>query len=283
MKEKLAFQGRIASLLKNQSFVDVKREMELLNDGQLAEFLVAHPQLHEPLRSPELNEFWDERRKALRLPGKVDFRFMAQPGIKDADQVIGYLLFLLQLHVQKAKKEESVSALGVKPTDYLSIHCIRRHLHQIYLRLGKATEDDLISIAEFLYNLEAFAKLHQCPGFLLMANGYMQLALRYQQLMREEECNAAFKLCWKFLHLAELSEHDSEESINNAYFGRGLVLSTPFNLDSIHEMKSHCLKAANTCLSREETIGAEQAALSMYQHAKILREPVEVSRISLNS
>lgn len=281
MIEKLALQGRIASLLKTDAFDDVKKEMGRLNDTQLAKFLLSYPQLYEQLRSSELNEFWDERRKSLRLPGTVDFRFMPQPGIKHADQVIGYLLFLLQLHTQKIKPQQSASSLGVKPSDYLSIHCIRRHLHHLYLTLDKASEDDLRTFAEFLYNLEAFAKLHQCPGFLLVANGYMQLALRYQQLMHEDQCNAAFKLCWKFLHIAELSEHTSKESINNAYFGRGIVLSTPFNLDSIHEMKSYFLKAANTYVSREDIIGAEQAALSMYQHATSLRGLVEASGTSL--
>ncbi len=274
-------QERIVSLLKNESFVDVKKDMEQLNDEQLAEFLVKYPQCYEQLRVVELNDFWDGRRNALRLPGRVDFRFMAQPGIKDADQVIGYLLFLLQLQTQHTKVAQAEGAQGVKSTDYLSIHSIRRHLHHIYLALAKASEDDLTRVAEFLYNLEAFAKLHQCPGFLLMANGYMQLALRYQQLTLEDQCNAAFKLCWKFLHLAELSEPSSKESINNAYFGKGLVLSTPFNLSSVREMKTYCFKAADTFLSIQDTLGAEQAASLMYQHAKILGELAESSGASL--
>lgn len=281
MKEKSAEHGRAVSFLMNNNFVDVIKIVKKWNEEQLAEFLLNHPQIHEMLRSPELNQLWEEKRTNLRLPGNPDFRFMAQPGINDADFVMGYLLFLLKLKSQHSKNESSVSHVGVKSTDYLSMHAIRKYLHQIYIHIGQAKENDLRLIAEFLYNLEAFAKLHQCPGYLLMANGYMQLALRYQQMKSEDECTAAFKLCWKFLHMAELSEAESEESINNAYFGNGLVLSNPFKLASIAEMKSYCFKAANNYLSVTDTAGAEQSACSMYQHTRVLRSTAEEIRPSL--
>ena len=280
MKEKSATQGKVVSYLTNNNFDKAIKLLEQWNDGQLAEFLFSHTQLHPKLKEPEYDRFWDSRRNSLRLPGNPDFRFMAQPGIHDSDFVIGYLLYLLQLKSKGIPSADGVSFIGVKSTDYLSLHSIRSYLHQLFINLRTATETDLIKIAEFLYNLESFAKKHQCPGYLLMANGYMQLALCYQNLRMDEQCRAGYALCWKFLHLAALTESDSEESINNAYFGKGIVLSTPFKLASIGEMKSYCLKAADRYLSPEDRIGAEKAGLSMYQHTPVLRKPDEGIRPS---
>ncbi|KTD43657.1 DUF5630 domain-containing protein [Legionella quateirensis] len=280
MKEKSTTQGKVVSFLTNNHFDKAIKILEQWNDGQLADFLFSHTQLHPKLKEPQYNQFWERRRTNLRLPGNPEFRFMAQPGIHDSDFVMGYLLYLLQLKSKTTQSPDGVSFIGVNATDYLSFHSIRTYLHQIFINLRNASEADLIKIAEFLFNLESFAKKHQCPGYLLMANGYMQLALCYQNLRMEEQCRAGYILCWKFLHLASLTESDSEESINNAYFGKGIVLSTPFKLASIDEMKKYCIQAADSYLSHEDRIGAEKAGLSMYHHTPVLREPDEGIRPS---
>jgi hypothetical protein len=221
------------------------------------------------LPSFNCNEFWVEWRDKLRIASSPDFRFMAQPGIKDVELVIGYVSFLRSLEAKDGN------------VDYPSIYSVRRQLHQIFTELDNATEGDLQRIAGFLYNLEGFAKLQQCPGYLSLANGYMQLALRYQQMRIEEQSAAAFQLCWKFLHLATLSEPHSTAAINNAYFGRGLSLSNPFRLQSVIEMKSYCRKAADELLPLDAQTSAEKAAAIMYQHSKKLRDLAEDVRPSL--
>lgn len=281
MKEKLPAKEKVVSFLTNNEFDKAINVLEQWNNEQLAEFLSSHAPLYPKLKEPQYNQFWEQRRNDLRLPGFPDFRFMAQPGIKDADFVIGYFLYLLRLKSNTAQPKDALSFVGVKSTDYLSFHSIRSYLHQIFMNLRTAKEDELIKLAEFLYNLESFAKKHQCPGYLLMANGYMQLALRYQNLEMEAQCGAAYTLCWKYLHLAGLTESDSKESINNAYFGKGVVLSNPFKLASIADMKNHCMRAAGSYLSSEERLGAERAGLSMHQHTPVLREPDEGIRPSI--
>ncbi|CAM2818330.1 DUF5630 domain-containing protein [Legionella worsleiensis] len=252
--------------------------LERWNNEQLAEFLLNHLSLHEQLKETQYDSFWTNRRMNLRIPGYPDFRFQAQPGISDADFVIGYLLYLLQLKSKKTQSAEDPFFLRVTSSDYLSFHSIRSCLHRAYTSLNKATEADLNKLAEFLYNLEYFAKKHQCPGYLLVAYGYMRLALKYQQLGLSDPCRAAYTLCWKFLHLAALTETQSEASINNAYFGKGIILSTPFELSSISEMKTYCAQVAGGYLSSDDCIGAEKAGLFMYEHLPAVQKPDESTR-----
>lgn len=273
MQEKLTEYKTVATFLNNTNFSAVIKLMSAWNYEQLAEFQLQFPHAIEHLRKPDFDRFWDEWRGKLRLPNNPDFRFMAQPGVKDVDLVVGYVSFLLGL---EPKPHEEV-----KHNDCLSIYSVRRQLHQIYTELEHATEEDLQRIAGFLYNLEAFAKVQQCPGYLVLANGYMQLALRYQQMRMEEQSKTAFQLCWKFLHLAALSEPHSQEAINNAYFGRGLSLSNAFRLKSVIEMKSYCRKAADDLLPLDAQTGAEKAAVIMYQHSKKLKDLAEDVRPSL--
>lgn len=272
MKEKLLKYKPLQTFLDAKDFTSVMKLMSSWNNEQLAELLFHFPHLLEQFRLPEFEDFWETWRDKLRLPNTPDFRFMPQPGIKDADLVIGYVLFLLELKSKDATDERGDTEVDMKPTDYLSIHSIRHKLHQIYVVIEQANETDLEHLTCVLYNLEAFAKLHQCPGYLLLANGYMQLALRYQQMRNTEPCTASFQLCWKFLHLAALSEPHSEESINNAYFGKGLSRSNPFRLESIVEMKGYCRKAAADLLPLDLQNGAEKAASVMYQHTQKMKD-----------
>ncbi|KTD67578.1 Ankyrin repeat protein [Legionella shakespearei DSM 23087] len=269
MQEKLTEYKTVATFLDDANFSEVIKHMRAWNSEQLAEFQLHYPHAIDHLKEPEFDDFWEAWRDKLRIPGSPDFRFMAQPGIKDVELVIGYVSFLLDLEAKDAKG------------GYPSIYSVRRQLHQIYTELNHATEEDLQRTAGFLYNLEAFAKLQQCPGYLALANGYMQLALRYQQMRLEEQSAAAFQLCWKFLHLAALSEPHSQEAINNAYFGRGLSLSNPFRLQSVIEMKSYCRKAADELLPLDAQTSAEKAAVIMYRHSNKLRDLAEDVRPSL--
>lgn len=281
MKERTSKEKHVAALLNNNQFDDALKQIKGWNDVQIAEFHRTYPQLHLQLSSEEFHDFWEQWRLKLRLPNYPDFRFMAQPGVNDADFVTGYLLYLLELKPEAGKKDEADKETGFRSTDYLSFHLVRKRLHSCYVSLGKAKEEDLLKIGRILYNLEVFAKLHGCPGYLLIANGYMQLAVAYLRLQQTDACSHAFQLCWQYLHLASLSEKDSQESIHNAYFGKGLVLSNPFNLKTVLEMKHYCLKAAADLLPLESQTRAEMDAYSMYHHVKNLRELAEDVRPGL--
>lgn len=264
---------KVISYLNANQFDAAIDLMSIWNNEQLALFQFHHSTLLSTLKSSVFDDFWQKKRAELRLPNNPDFRFLAQPMIHDADLVTGYLLYLLELKPQQAGRLINNNDGGFKATDFLSIHLVRLRLLRLYHVLEQATEKDLEKLSRILFNLEGFAKVQGCPGYLLLADGYVQLALRYQKKQQEVECKAAYQLCWKYLHLATLSEPDSEESINNAYFGKGIVLSNPFKLNTIAEMKDYCRKAADVLLPLVTQAGEEQLAKKMYGAGQRLADP----------
>lgn len=248
------------SLLEQGQLNELVACIKLWNNSQLAEFLVTYPKSVSLLNTDFFSDFWQERRNNIRITGMPEFRFMAQEQLSDADLVVGYLLFS---YSAIKPKEASGSEKQITSTDYLSFHLIFKHLHHVYKSL--AGDEDLKKLAAILYNLESSAKIHGCPGFLLLANGYLQLAVRYQHSGLRNISQDAYKLCWKYLHLAELSEADSKAEINNAYFGKGLMLSNPLKLATIDEMKTNCCSLAETLLTAAIKVGAEREAEHSYQ------------------
>lgn len=278
MNEKSCQYDRVLTYLSGGQFAEFIGVMKFWNNEQLSEFLINNMKMHSILKMPDFSAFWDERRSQLRIPSSPTFRFMAQPGILNADLVIGYLMFLFEL-----KSRNQDKPLEGEPYDVLSFHQTRKRLHEVYLLIPQLNTVDLEQLAKTLYNLERFAKQHGCPGYLLLANAYMQLALGFKRKNNEEQCELSFKLCWKFLHLGALSEKDSRESINNAYFGEGIILSNPFNLATIAELTTYCRKAAGDVLPLSSQDGAEQAAKLIYKqqikNKKEAEEPVSKLRI----
>jgi len=267
MKERKIPHQKLLACFSTQQYGKAKEIMNAWDNEQIAEFLFYNPAAQPAMRQNELDDFWEQRLAALRLPNDPDFCFKSQPGIRNADFVCGYLLYLLEL---KSKDNDTMAAVKdkFKPTDLISFHLIKRRLHFIFLSLRQAQEEDLQAFARVLYNLEAFAKTQGTPGYLVLANAYMQSALRYHKLQQKDQCQSLFKMCWNYLHLADLAEIDSEVAINNAYFGKGLTLSTPFNLNTIAEIKSRCKLMAGSFLPESNRISAEGSAESMYRKVK---------------
>lgn len=263
--------------LQNKQFAEALKVMMQWDNAQLAAFLSLHSNSLSIINNAIFDTFWAERLTALRLPTEPDFRFQEQPGLKNAEFVSGYLLFLLSLK-SKSKNNGRRGKKLFKPADFLSFHSIRGDLHLIYLGLSEARVGDLIELMQTLYNLEVFAKLHRTPGYLLIANGYMQLAIHFKRLQLNERCAYAFERCWQYLHIAQLDEKESTASINNAYFGKGIVLATPFKLSTISEMKFHCQLIADSQLSINTQRIAEGAAKAMYKNILSLRPIGDVAR-----
>lgn len=248
-------------LLESKKYDEMLDGMDAWNNTQLARFLFIYPHSIELLNTDFFAEFWRERRENLRVTAASDFRFMTQERLSDAHLVAGYLLYL-QSAVEPKKPE--TDGRQMTSTDYLSFHLVFKHLHSMLKALS--SDEDLKVLAATLYNLESFAKMHGCPGFLLLANGYLQIAVHYQRSGIDNNSRDAYTLCWNYLHLAELSESDSMAAINNAYFGRGLKLSNPLRLETICEMKGSCLSSAGDLLEIDIRDDAECNAAHTYKN-----------------
>ena len=92
-------------------------------------------------------------------------------------------------------------------------------------------------IAELLLNWKNLASEHGTPGFLLLANGYLHLAKIAAEQKDYTRYEAACACLWENLTLAELEEPQSAASIHNAYFGKGLELSNPLQIETIKTLK----------------------------------------------
>lgn len=249
------------NVLKGEKYDVMLASMNAWNNSQLAHFLFLYPLSIELLNTDFFTDFWRERRENLRVTALSDFRFMAQERLSDADLVGGYLLFL---HSAVEPKKHELDERQMTSTDYLSFHIVFKHLHSMLKRLS--ADEDLNVFAATLYNLESFAKMHGCPGFLLLANNYLQIAVRYQRSGTFNIGQDAYRLCWNYLHLAELSESDSTAAINNAYFGCGLKLSNPLRLETISAMKESCLNSAGGLLEINIRDDAECDAAQIYKN-----------------
>lgn len=262
LSNSLPFETVLAHL-SNSQFALAIDQMKLWKNQRLAEFLFNHSKLHKLLQLPDFNEFWEERRYELHISTDPFFSFKPQPGVPDCDLVAGYLLYLLE---QKITHPEFLT------DDFLSFHLIRHRLHGYTVKIAdlkSGFELKLGQLDKYLYNLEGFAKQQGCPGYLLLAYGYLQAALFNQQLSKVT-CEESFKYCWKYLHLAALSEKDSEAAIHNAYFGKGLVLSNPFELDTIPRLKEYYRELAGNFLTPKGQSAMEQSALITYQQINTL-------------
>jgi len=252
---------KLRAFLKAQQFREAAQWVTSWTNKQLAQFQCANPQYHNLLQEPAFDEFWHNRLTTLRLGKHPSFHFQSQPGLKDADLVTGYLLYILA--VKKGDKELESRADFV---NNVSMHLVRQRLHSVFIQLDQANQAEVEKFAAHLYNLEAFARLHGSPGYLLLTNGYMQLGFRYKQLMAMEQVAASYQTAWKYLHLAQLAEEGSEASINNAYFGQGLGLSNPYQLNSLAEMKALCTNVAGDLLPLTTQRIEENNARLAYQH-----------------
>lgn len=259
MQEKTADFTQVLAYLATNNCQQAIALMTSWSLDSLVLFLVRNSKLLPTLRQPEFADFWASKRDLLRLPANPAFRFVRQPGIDDADFVTGYLAFLLEL------KSEPSTSIVHKPLDDLSFHMVRKRLSQAFIALGTTKElDDIHKFAALLYNKEGFAKQFGCPGYLLLFNGYLHLSQNFLRLEKKDLAEEAVKNCWKWLHLAELTEQESQEAINNCYFGEGLKFSNPFKLAKIADIKVLLLQQAGTLLPLANQLEAQKAAFELY-------------------
>lgn len=121
-------------------------------------------------------------------------------------------------------------------------------------------------LASLLLNLEKLVVKHVTPAFLLLANGYLHLLRMYREKLKDLLMydHFASQNLWKNLLLAELKESESEHSIHNAYFGKGLSMSNSMQLETLSDIK----KEAYELIADESIISyaEKQAHLSLLDH-----------------
>lgn len=243
------------ALLDSAKFPEAIEKMRPWNKVWLHQFYETYPHRYTILKHADFNEFWAEKRAALYTKSE----FKAQKNIADIDFVLGYVFYLLALKAKQSQPQAYIVHLK-NALRFHSIHAAQTFFNEL---LKKPDSDKkLEEIMHLLDIWKKFGTQHGTPGFLLLANGYLQ----YARITAERKDYASFeKACtslWENLTLAELNEPNSTDSIHNAYFGQGLTLSNPLEIDTIAALKE---KASRLITDNSIKKRAEQNAESIFK------------------
>ena len=239
---------RLDTYLKQGLFEDATKFMHKWQDAYLAMFQLQFPEHRQTLSQDVFSTFWQHRRDGINFVERPGFHFMAQKSVSDADFVIGYVFYLLALKSHKKGDEAEYKRYVEQAVAYSSFHGAQLLLQQLMKSKTSPADDFLTNVAELLLGLHAFSDRCGCPGYLLLANGYLYLATLAKKAGDSSISEVAFEQVWKYLHLARLAKKDSSVEINNYYLGAEFEIANPFKLDSIEKMLDGCKKLAGTGL-----------------------------------
>lgn len=253
-KAQLEAYEELDALLDSAKFPEAIEQMRPWNKVWLHQFYETYPHRYEILKHPDFNDFWAEKRAALY--SKSEFR--EQKNSADIDFVLGYVFYLLALKAKENQPQVYIQHLK-SALRFHSIHAAQTFFNEL---LKKPDNDKkLEEIIHLLGIWKKWGTHHGTPGFLLLANGYLQ----YARITAERKDYISFeKACtslWENLTLAQLSEPSSIDSIHNAYFGQGLALSNPLEIDTIDTLKE---KASLLITDNSIKKRAEKSAESIF-------------------
>ena len=232
-QEQLLAYETVDALLDSAKFPEAIEKMRPWNKSWLHQFYETYPHRYRILQHTDFNDFWAERRAGLN--SKV--AFVAQKNISDIDFVLGYVFYLLVLKNEASHSKAHFTKYLKLALEFHSIHAAQTIFHEMIIKTDSDKTKQMEEIAELLLNWKNLASEHGTPGFLLLANGYLHLAKIAAEQKDYTRYEAACACLWENLTLAELEEPQSAASIHNAYFGKGLELSNPLQIETIKTLK----------------------------------------------
>lgn len=108
--------------------------------------------------------------------------------------------------------------------------------------------------------LEASAKIHGTPVFLLCTFACLNLASVHEQNNNEQGKLAALQSALKYLYIAEYAQEFSSTAIHNAYYGLGLAQSNLWGIDNISKMRDKLINETDLENNKEAQMIALQQA-----------------------
>ncbi len=251
-------------LLKNGNYTVAIEMMDKWKPLHLALYQAHYIRDREILARSEFDSLWKLKRESFKLEQSPTFQFR-QTDVKDADFVAGYTFYLLALHFKEQKATPKFEDALQNSIQFHSFHPLQLILNQLIIAPVTSVTEYCDNLALALHTMEARAVQFGTPGYLLLAKGYLQLALSAQGAGEEARQVAAFKIVLKNLQWAHLAENESVDHIHNAYFGVGLKLGNPFNIDTVESMLSYCRDLCVNILSLPEQNFVKMEAAREYQ------------------
>ena len=132
---------------------------------------------------------------------------------------------------------------------HTSFHAIQKFLHDLETNDSDKNETYCETLLNTLQQLDTLVIQLGSPGYLLLANGYLHLALQAKKIEDNQITSpGSFGCVWKYLNLALFAEENSTAAIHNAYFGLGFAKSNPFKLATLNSMLDECRRLAGDAL-----------------------------------
>lgn len=180
-----------------------------------------------------LNYFLDFLQK-IPVDAKPEFNFLKPNFISTFEFILGYIAYI-------AVSEDNSEQMLKVAAQFYSYHALENWINSIIVSYYK--DFSLCIHAEPIIKLlDSMIIFYGTPGFLLGARFFYHL-IQVSQLHQStlEEGTGEFptivysyiKNMIIYLDMASVLESQSQNEINNAYFGEGLSLSNPFYLDQI--------------------------------------------------
>lgn len=251
---------KVNLMLADELYDEAAEELMAWQPASLARYYLENTPLQKTLRKPDFNDLWHAKLSRLVMSESPDFKFVSQPGIGDADIFLGHIFYLMAI---KNKQEGNLQDYKLYLKNSMIHHSIPGHqtcLHEIIFTEHANLDGVEKNVARLLEDWLTVANLQGTPGYLLLASGYLQLAKISLDIGHSEQHQLDYCAAWKYLHMAKLSEKYCDAAINNAWFGKGMGLSNPFQFQSIDEMILGCSAIAKATLSDEDKFKAESEA-----------------------
>jgi hypothetical protein len=225
------------ALLKQTQWRAAIIKMQSWQVAYLALFQQEYPHHQASLKRAEFNSFWQKQLMLLGQTVEKHFHFEPQPGIHPMDWVSGYVFYLLALKSRENKQMSNYHLYLQSALGYQSFHALRLWMHEIIIRKEVSSFSSCQSLLTMVEQFYSIAKAHGSPGYLLLVNAYLQIALRAKGLSETQDMKKnAFAQLWRSLYFAKCMETQSKESVHNAYLGFGLSYSNALKANSIDEL-----------------------------------------------
>jgi len=226
----------------------------------------SEPEIKSMLDNTEFTPLWVNKFNLLRIHEKSDFQFRAPGYQSKANFYCGYILYLSALK-QKKLGDDYTEHLSLAISEFKSFYAYQELIFQLFIEVrNQPNNGNLKFLLNYINTENAELQNLKTPGCLLLAFSYFQLAVLYRSLNFKVLATKCYRECWTNLHLAHLLEKDSEKEIHNAYFGKGLKASNPFELGSIADMKTSFIESAVSFLSVDDLVHYESIALDIFEH-----------------
>lgn len=220
------------------------------------------PVFFDALHHEKFQSFWKE---VWRIMGRKDtFHMLPQPPIQNLTLFLGYFYYQEAIHriCEKQKYTPKEMEFLKKAESYHSFHALNElNKHDLaelktFARTQKLYPDQ--SLRTILNRALTAALYHGTPGYLITAETCYSIAQYHAALGHKEAITSSLILSLHYLVLAENHLKDSQASINNAYFGKGLKASNWFGLETISDIKALVIEYSGKYLTSDNIKFAEQ-------------------------